>query len=73
MLTNLRLTAVDEQLTGLRLVRLTDNYTAFATSRTRAHTASARITAALHTQGLAPNPAKSKVWQPNPEDLYLAG
>jgi len=73
MLTNLRLTAVDEQLDGLCLVRLTDNYTAFTASRAAAQAAASRITAALATQGLCPNPAKSKVWQPNPEDLYLAG
>jgi hypothetical protein len=84
MLTNLRLAAVDDQLTvpavpgvtgesGLSLVRLTDNYTAFCPSRHDACGAMERITAALAAQGLAPNWVKSKVWQPNPEDLYLAG
>lgn len=84
MLTNLRLAAVDDQLSGspaplgpggagMRLVRLTDNYTAFCRSKDQADRVIDLITAALAAQGLAPNWKKSKVWQPNPEDLYLAG
>jgi RNA-directed DNA polymerase len=73
MLTNLRLTQADEQLATLTAIRFTDNYTAFCRSRSEAGHAAARITAALATAGLRPNEAKSKIWQPNPEDLYLAG
>jgi hypothetical protein len=73
MLTNLRLAGADEHLNGLAVVRLTDNYTAFCRTRAEAEQAAALITAALAICGLTPNPAKSKVWRPNPEDLYLAG
>lgn len=73
LLTNLRLCPADEQLTGLAVIRFTDNYTAFCSSRREAGDAAARITAALATAGLRPNQAKSRIWQPNPEDLYLAG
>jgi RNA-directed DNA polymerase len=73
MLTNLRLASTDEHLSGMAVVRLTDNYTAFCRTRSEAEQAAALITAALATCGLTPNPAKSKVWRPNPEDLYLAG
>jgi hypothetical protein len=73
MLTNLRLTRADEQLAGLRIIRLTDNYTAFCDTPATARDAARTITVALAACGLAPSPAKSKVWTPNPEDLYLAG
>jgi RNA-directed DNA polymerase len=73
MLTNLRLIPVDEQLAELTVVRLTDNYTAFCLSRSEAEQAAATITAALAACGIAPNSRKSKIWLPNPEDLYLAG
>jgi RNA-directed DNA polymerase len=73
MLTNLRLARVDEQLAGLLVVRLTDNYTAFCDSPAAARAAARVITDALAACGLAPSDAKSKVWRPNPEDLYLAG
>jgi RNA-directed DNA polymerase len=73
MLTNLRLSRADERLIGLTVVRLTDNYTAFCRTRAEADRAFVDITAALAACGLEPNPAKSKVWRPNPEDLYLAG
>jgi hypothetical protein len=73
MLTNLRLVSVDQRLADLAIVRLTDNYTAFCTSQREAEKAAARITAELAARGLAPNWTKSKVWRPNPEDLYLAG
>ena len=73
LLTNLRLVFVDEQLHDLPIVRLTDNYTAFSTTRSAADAAMDRITAALTNQGMEPHPGKSKVWRPNPEDLYIAG
>lgn len=73
MLTNLRLTQVDEQLGELAVIRFTDNYTAFCASRAEAEDAEDVITSALAAAGLRPSQAKSKVWQPNPEDLYLAG
>lgn len=73
LLTNLRLAGVDEQLDDLVVVRLTDNYTTFCTSRPAAEAAMQKIINALAARGLAPNPAKSKVWRPNPEDLYIAG
>lgn len=73
MLTNLRLARADEQLSGLAVIRFTDNYTAFCRTRGEAQDAAARITSALAAARLRPNPAKSKTWQPNPEDLYLAG
>jgi hypothetical protein len=66
MLTNLRLARTHERLSGLVVVRLTDNYTAFCRTRAEAEQSAALITAALATCGLTPNPAKSKVWQPNP-------
>ncbi|WP_395110626.1 reverse transcriptase domain-containing protein [Actinomadura sp. SCN-SB] len=73
MLTNLRLVQVDEQLAALTLIRLTDNYTAFCFTRAEARQAAERISTALSRRGLAPNLRKSKIWCPNPEDLYLAG
>lgn len=73
LLTNLRLIGVDEQLDGLPVVRLTDNYTVFCTSRAEAEAAMRRVAQAFTTCGLTPHPAKSKIWRPNPEDLYIAG
>jgi len=73
MLTNLRLVPVDEQLAGLAVIRVTDNYTVFCPTRAEARHATERVTAALALRGLKPQPAKSQVWRPNPEDLYLAG
>lgn len=73
MLTNLRLLPVDQQLTELPILRVTDNYTVFCTDRDHAEAAADRVTAALAACGLQPHPSKSHVWQPNPEDLYLAG
>ena len=73
MLTNLRLAQADQQLASLAVIRFTDNYTAFCAGRAEAGHAAGRITSALAAAGLRPNQAKSKVWQPNPEDLYLAG
>jgi RNA-directed DNA polymerase len=73
MLTNLRLVPADEQLAGLAVIRVTDNYTVFCRTRAEAEHAAERVTAAIATCGLTPQPAKSQVWRPNPEDLYLAG
>ena len=73
MLTNIRLLPVDDHLRHLPVIRVTDNYTVFCTTRSQATAATDQITTALATQGLRPNPTKSQVWQPNPEDLYLAG
>ncbi|MEV0536759.1 reverse transcriptase domain-containing protein [Kitasatospora sp. NPDC050463] len=73
MLTNLRMTPVDEALADLPAVRLTDNYTVFRSTRAEAEHAWQRVTAALTARGMRPAPAKSKIWQPNPEDLYAAG
>jgi hypothetical protein len=73
MLTNLRLAEADQQLADLPVIRFTDNYTIFCVSRREAGNAAERVTAALAAAGLRPNEAKSKIWQPNPEDLYLAG
>ena len=73
MLTNVRLLPVDDRLTDLHVVRMTDNYTAFCTTRREAEHAAEHITDALALAGLRPNRQKSKVWRPNPEDLYLAG
>ena len=73
MLTNLRLAEADQRLARLPVIRFTDNYTVFCASRGKAWHAAGRITAALAAAGLRPNQAKSKIWQPNPEDLYLAG
>lgn len=73
MLINVRLLAVDNRLTGLHMVRMTDNYTAFCPNHGEAEHAAERIIEALAAAGLRPNLAKSKVWRPNPEDLYLAG
>lgn len=73
MLTNLRLLPVDRQLDGLAVVRVTDNYAAFCPDQTAAADAQARIVAALATVDLRPNQTKSKIWQPNLEDLFLAG
>lgn len=73
MLTNVRLLNVDERLADLRVVRMTDNYTAFCTTPDEAEHAMELITEALALAGLRPNADKSKVWRPNPEDLYLAG
>ncbi|MFQ6197707.1 reverse transcriptase domain-containing protein [Streptomyces sp. NPDC000405] len=73
MLTNLRMTPVDHILADLAVVRLTDNYAAFCPTRADAETAWQRIVDALATHGMSPAPAKSKIWRPNPEDLYAAG
>lgn len=51
---------MEDQLAGLHLVRLTDNYIAFCTSPQAAEHAAARITDALVAHRLAPNLAKSK-------------
>ncbi|MFF4924220.1 reverse transcriptase domain-containing protein [Kitasatospora sp. NPDC001261] len=73
MLTNLRMTPVDEALADLPVVRLTDNYTVFSPTRADAEHAWQRTVQALAEHGMRPAPAKSKIWCPNPEDLYAAG
>ncbi|MGW7327101.1 reverse transcriptase domain-containing protein [Streptomyces sp. NPDC054840] len=73
MLTNLRMTPIDRQLAGWTAVRMTDNYTLFAATAPEAETAYRHLTGLLTAHGMKPAPAKSKVWRPNPEDLYAAG
>ncbi|WP_338673883.1 reverse transcriptase domain-containing protein [Streptomyces sp. SCSIO 30461] len=73
MLTNLRMTPVDQQLTGWTAVRMTDNYTLFAATDVEADAAYRHLTGLLTAHGMEPAPAKSKIWRPNPEDLYAAG
>ncbi|MER5615388.1 reverse transcriptase domain-containing protein [Streptomyces sp. NPDC002215] len=73
MLTNLRMTPVDQQLAGQTAVRMTDNYTLFAPTEPEAELAYQHLAGLLAQHGMAPAPAKSKIWRPNPEDLYAAG
>ncbi|MFJ6752499.1 reverse transcriptase domain-containing protein [Streptomyces sp. NPDC091266] len=73
MLTNLRMTPVDQQLTGRTAVRMTDNYTLFAATEPEAEAAYRHLTGLLAAHGMTPAEAKSKIWRPNPEDLYAAG
>ncbi|MGI5337690.1 hypothetical protein ACQEVS_09970 [Streptomyces sp. CA-181903] len=73
MLTNLRMAPADHALADLEVVRLTDNYTAFCATHAEVETAWQRIVDALAAHGMSPAPAKSKIWRPNPEDLYAAG
>ncbi|WP_019632253.1 hypothetical protein [Actinomadura atramentaria] len=73
LLTNLRLVPVDRRLDGMAVVRVTDNYTVFCSTRRAAECSAETVADALAASGLTPNRAKSKVWRPNPEDLYLAG
>jgi len=73
MLTNLRLLPVDECLVDLPIIRVTDNYAVFTATHAEAEAAFVRVTDALSAAGLRANARKSKVWQPNPEDLFLAG
>ena len=73
MLTNLRLLPIDARLGNHATVRLTDNYTLFCPTRTAAEHAWDDLVSTLAEDGLVPNTAKSKIWRPNPEDLYAAG
>ncbi|MDT0307651.1 reverse transcriptase domain-containing protein [Streptomyces sp. DSM 44917] len=73
MLTNLRMTPVDQLLARRAVVRLTDNYTLFTPTRPEAEAAWRHAAEALAAHGMRPAPGKSKIWQPNPEDLYAAG
>ncbi|MEV3925893.1 reverse transcriptase domain-containing protein [Actinomadura coerulea] len=73
MLTNLRMTPVDQQLTGLAVVRMTDNYTLFCPTHAAAADAYQHLVDTLAAHGMSPAPGKSKIWRPNPEDLYAAG
>jgi hypothetical protein len=73
MLTNLRMTPVDQQLNGWTVVRMTDNYTLFAATEPEAEAAYQHLAGLLTAHGMKPAPAKSKIWHPNPEDLFAAG
>ncbi|MGY3056245.1 RNA-directed DNA polymerase [Streptomyces sp. TE3672] len=73
MLTNLRMSPVDQQLAGQTAVRMTDNYTLFAPTEPEAELAYRHLAGLLAEHGMTPAPAKSKIWRPNPEDLYSAG
>ncbi|MCX5103647.1 reverse transcriptase domain-containing protein [Streptomyces sp. NBC_00439] len=73
MLTNLRMTPVDQQMAGQTAVRMTDNYTLFTPTEPEAELAYQHLAGLLAQHGMAPAPAKSKIWRPNPEDLYAAG
>lgn len=73
MLTNLRMTPVDQRLADLAVVRMADNYTIFCTTRPDAETTYRHLSDLLAAHGMRPAPAKSKIWRPNPEDLYAAG
>lgn len=74
VLFHLQLAKVDAQLDGLAVVRFADNYAAFARDAHSAEQAYDRITAALASVGLHPNPRKSRLRPPhlaNTEDLFL--
>src|SRR5690606_15906445 len=73
MLTNLRMTPADQQLTGCTTVRMTDNYTLFTATEPEAEAAYRHLTGLLAADGMKHAAAKSKMWRPNPEDLYAAG
>jgi hypothetical protein len=74
LLINLRLAAADRKLAGLRVVRFTDNYCAFASNRRSAEQAYGQITYALGVIGLTPNPGKSRIREAAcAEDLFLIG
>lgn len=72
-LTNLRLLRIDHTLTEITVVRVTDNYVIFCTGRQEAQRAFDHLAQVLSVCALQPNPAKSKIWRPNLEDLFLAG
>jgi len=74
VLFHLRLARVDAQLAGLAVVRFADNYAAFASDAGAAELTYGRVTQALATVGLHPNPRKSGLRPPHlasPEDLFL--
>lgn len=73
LLTNLRLLPIDHALTDITVVRVTDNYVIFCADRLGAHRAYDYLAQLLSAHGLEPSPAKSKIWRPNLEDLFLAG
>ncbi|MFD8497767.1 reverse transcriptase domain-containing protein [Amycolatopsis sp. NPDC059657] len=74
MLINLRLSQVDGQLSGLRVVRFADNYAAFADSQDEAREAFDAISDALWNFRLRPNETKSRIRAgANVEDLFLIG
>jgi RNA-directed DNA polymerase len=73
LLTNLRLARIDRALKAFTVIRVTDNYVIFTANQTEAQAAFEHLAKVLAAHGLAPHPTKSKVWQPNLEDLFLAG
>ena len=73
LLTNLRLLRIDHMLTEITVVRVTDNYVIFCIGRHEAQRAFDHLAQVLSEAALQPNPAKSKIWRPNLEDLFLAG
>ncbi|MGH3973859.1 MAG: reverse transcriptase domain-containing protein [Pseudonocardiaceae bacterium] len=73
LLTNLRLLRIDHALTDVTVVRVTDNYVIFCPDRLHADRAFDHLTEVLFAHALEPSAAKSKVWRPNLEDLFLAG
>lgn len=74
LLINLRLSRVDAELDGLRVVRFADNYCAFARTRNEAVEAFSRISDALACQRLKPNAVKSRLREDVcVEDLFLIG
>ncbi|MBG6140451.1 reverse transcriptase domain-containing protein [Longispora fulva] len=71
---HLRLSRVDEQLAGLRVVRFADNYAVFSVDEPAAVAAFEQVTAALAAVGLAANARKSRIRPPAHaliEDLFL--
>lgn len=74
VLINLRLSQVDKRLPSLRVVRVADNYAAFAPSSWLAQEAFYTVSDALLSQRLYPNETKSRIRvDANIEDLFLAG
>lgn len=72
LLINLRLSQVDKELSGLRVVRFADNYCAFAATMEQAQEAFWRISDAMLVVRLQPNAAKSRLRrEANAEDLFL--
>lgn len=74
ILINLRLSQVDNKVSGLRVVRFADNYVAFARTHEEAQEAFYAISDALLLLRLRPNETKSRIRDDaNVEDLFLIG
>ncbi|WP_255375757.1 reverse transcriptase domain-containing protein [Saccharomonospora sp. CUA-673] len=72
LLINLRLSQVDKEVSGLRVVRFADNYCAFAATMAGAGEAFWCISDAMAAVRLEPNAAKSRIRRDaNAEDLFL--